>query len=147
MHDNRRTESGLRRKRILTTLLFATAALPAIANGSDLGTDHRIVVVGEVQGAAASVTKLLQHLGVIDDEFHWAGGAGDLRRSFHGRWYEQPRCTPAKRALARNRLDEIPYLELQEVELCPWNDTPRWRDPHRRACSSRNRQNAGSVAG
>lgn len=59
---------GLRRFSILTAAFFAFSALTAAQDGP------RIVVLGEVQGAANTVAALLQHLALTDDHGHWTGG-------------------------------------------------------------------------
>ncbi len=54
-------------------LLFAFAITPAAAD--ELSSPApRIVVIGEVQGAANTVTAFLEHLELIDAEGHWSGG-------------------------------------------------------------------------
>jgi hypothetical protein len=59
---------GLRRVSIFAAALVAFLA-PAAAQEVP-----RTVVLGEVQGAANTVSSLLQNLALIDDQGHWSGG-------------------------------------------------------------------------
>ena len=54
--------------------LVLTAAVSFAAVAGSGGDTPHIVVIGEVQGSAATVTKLLTHLGLADAQGHWAGG-------------------------------------------------------------------------
>jgi hypothetical protein len=56
-----------------TLLLIALMATPAPADEA-LRPDPHIVVIGEVQGAANTVTAFLEHLDLIDSDHHWSGG-------------------------------------------------------------------------
>jgi hypothetical protein len=58
---------------IMAFLVLTTAVTLAAVAGSAGDTPH-IVVVGEVQGSATTVTKLLTHLGLADAQGHWMGG-------------------------------------------------------------------------
>jgi hypothetical protein len=53
---------------------FVFFAATAFCQTLDLESSRRIVVVGEVQGAAQSAAKLLQSVELIDDQNHWIGG-------------------------------------------------------------------------
>jgi hypothetical protein len=77
-------DSSMQKGRLAKTrgFLFAlgsgifAAFLTATASAQALGPEspERIVVVGEVQGAATSAVNLLQSVGLIDDQKHWIGG-------------------------------------------------------------------------
>ncbi len=54
-------------------VLVALAALPATLR-AQANSNSRVVVIGEVKGAANTVTGFLQHLGLIDENLHWSGG-------------------------------------------------------------------------
>jgi hypothetical protein len=58
---------------LIPVLAVAIAALPAVAQAQQ-SPDPEIVVIGEVQGAANTVTALLEHLDLIDADQHWSGG-------------------------------------------------------------------------
>ena len=57
----------------LLILGLAVAASPMSAQ-DDASSTADIVVIGEVQGAANTVTAFLKHLDLIDSELHWSGG-------------------------------------------------------------------------
>jgi len=54
--------------------LVLTAALSFAAVAGSAGNAPHIVVIGEVQGSATTVTKLLTHLGLADAQGRWVGG-------------------------------------------------------------------------
>ena len=64
------------RNRHLRVLAFfvLTAAVSLAAVAASTGDVPHVVVIGEVQGSAATVTKLLTHLGMTDAQGQWAGG-------------------------------------------------------------------------
>jgi len=61
----------LRSACVALAVLSALVVSPGPAAGQD---EPRLVVIGEIQGAANSVTTLLEKLGLIDEVGHWAGG-------------------------------------------------------------------------
>ena len=64
-----------RRSRLRVLAFFVlTAAVLFTAVAASAGDVPHVVVIGEVQGSAATVTKLLTHLGLADAQGHWAGG-------------------------------------------------------------------------
>ena len=64
-----------RRRRLSVLAFFAlTAAVSFAAVAASAEDVPHVVVIGEVQGSAATVTKLLTHLGLANAEGHWAGG-------------------------------------------------------------------------
>ncbi|MCJ7753372.1 MAG: hypothetical protein MUP13_02280, partial [Thermoanaerobaculales bacterium] len=54
---------------LVTCSVLMVTVIPAVAQDSP-----RIVVVGEIQGAANSAATLLGKTGLIDGEGHWSGG-------------------------------------------------------------------------
>ena len=70
------TQKGTTHRRLLSILAFLalTAAFSLAAVTTSAGDTPHIVVIGEVQGSAATVTKLLTHLGLVDAQGHWTGG-------------------------------------------------------------------------
>ena len=54
-------------------VVTAAVALPSILSAQP-NPAPRVVVIGEVKSAAATVTDFLQHLGLIDENHHWSGG-------------------------------------------------------------------------
>jgi len=70
------TQKETTRRRRLSVLAFfiLTAAVSFAAVAASAEDVPHVVVIGEVQGSAATVTKLLTHLGLADTEGHWAGG-------------------------------------------------------------------------
>ena len=76
LHHLATAARGTTLRRRLSTLAFLalTAAIPFAAVAESAGDTPHIVVIGEVQGAAATVTKLLTHLGLADAQGHWVGG-------------------------------------------------------------------------
>ena len=58
--------------RVLTAVLLISccAAIPAIGNERE----RRIVAVGDIHGAFAEFTRILQETGLIDEQSHWSGG-------------------------------------------------------------------------
>ena len=70
------TQKGTTHRRLLSILAFLalTAAVSFAAVTISAGDTPHIVVIGEVQGSAATVTKLLTHLGLVDAQGHWTGG-------------------------------------------------------------------------
>lgn len=69
---NRRFQS-FRIQLLLTVFLATVATLPASAI-DDASRKPQIVVIGEVQGAADTVTAFLQHLDLVDSDLRWSGG-------------------------------------------------------------------------
>lgn len=70
---SRTLETVWRAGRRLGIVLFATLAAAVAA--PEAGADGpRIVVIGEVSGAANAVSALLQQLALVDREGHWSGG-------------------------------------------------------------------------
>jgi hypothetical protein len=61
----------------ISAIVFAAASLPGTVS-AQTPPDHRIVVVGEVQGAANTISALLEHLELIDSTGHWTGGEAIL---------------------------------------------------------------------
>lgn len=63
-----------------TALVVLAAALcfPAVAQADNPSGGGRIVVLGEVQGAAHTVTGLLQNMGLVDGDGNWSGGDATL---------------------------------------------------------------------
>ena len=70
------TQKGTTHRRLLSILAFLalTAVVSFAAVTTSAADTPHIVVIGEVQGSAATVTKLLTHLGLIDGQGHWTGG-------------------------------------------------------------------------
>jgi len=70
------TKREITRGRRLRVLAFfvLTAAVSFAAVAASAGGAPHVVVIGEVQGSAATVTKLLTHLGLTDAQGQWAGG-------------------------------------------------------------------------
>ncbi len=69
-----RRDTTYRRRVSVLAFLALTAAVSFAAVAGSVGDAPHIVVIGEVQGSAATVTKLLTHLGSADAQGHWAGG-------------------------------------------------------------------------
>ncbi len=64
-----------------TALVVACVAVflfPVATQAEDPGAGGRIVVLGEVQGAAKTVTNLLRGAGLVDDQARWIGGNATL---------------------------------------------------------------------
>ena len=60
---------------IVAFTIFFAAFLPLSAHAdSSPNQDPHIVVIGGVQGAANTVAPFLEHLELIDSEYHWIGG-------------------------------------------------------------------------
>jgi hypothetical protein len=70
------THKDTTRRHVLRVLAFLvlTAAVSFAAVAASTGNASHIVVIGEVQGSAATVTRLLTHLGLADAQGHWTGG-------------------------------------------------------------------------
>ena len=76
---------NIRRRSLLFVSIVALAisAQPINLHGQE-PLDRKIIVLGEVQGAANTVATFLEHLDLIDSEHHWTGSdtiliqAGDL---------------------------------------------------------------------
>ena len=70
------TQKGTTHRRLLSIFacLALTAAVSFASVAASTGDAPHIVVIGEVQGSAATVTKLLTHLGLADAQGRWAGG-------------------------------------------------------------------------
>jgi len=70
------TEKNTKHWRLLPIMAFLvlTVAVSFTAVAGSAGDTPHIVVVGEVQGSATTVTKLLIHLGLADAQGHWVGG-------------------------------------------------------------------------
>ena len=70
------TKDQTTRSRHLRLLAFyvLTAAVSLAAVAASARDVPHVVVIGEVQGSAATVTKLLTHLGLTDAQGRWAGG-------------------------------------------------------------------------
>jgi hypothetical protein len=62
---------------VLPSLLATAIVMPSTAFSQE-ATTPEIVVIGEVQGATDSVATLLEHLGLIDSDRRWSGGAATL---------------------------------------------------------------------
>jgi hypothetical protein len=67
-HGHRRRPAIFESLAILFILAFTTPPAAAQGGGS------RLVVLGEVQGAANTLAVLLQKLDVVDEDGHWSGG-------------------------------------------------------------------------
>jgi hypothetical protein len=58
---------------VFSVVALTIAALPTVAFGQ-AAPGPKIIVLGEVQGAANTVATFLEHLDLIDSEHHWSGG-------------------------------------------------------------------------
>jgi len=70
------TQKNTKHRRTLPIMAFLalTAAVSFAAVAGSAGDTPHIIVVGEVQGSATTVTRLLTHLGLADAQGHWVGG-------------------------------------------------------------------------
>ncbi|TFG39942.1 MAG: hypothetical protein E4H44_01115 [Candidatus Aminicenantes bacterium] len=69
-----RCAGGTRSRPLPFTLLVTVAVASMVAGSTAVHSASRVVVVGEVQGAANSAVTLLQKVELVDGESHWSGG-------------------------------------------------------------------------
>jgi len=77
MHENAEPPRAILKGTALV-VLAAALCCAAVARADDSSGGGRIVVLGEVQGAAHTVTGLLQNMGLVDGDGNWSGGNATL---------------------------------------------------------------------
>ena len=74
MHHNADHPRATSKRTAIFVALAAALFFSAATRGQDPEAGGKIVVLGEVQGAAHTVTDLLRSMGLVDGETHWSGG-------------------------------------------------------------------------